>query len=96
LDVLIVWPQCTASDDGAQFLDQLAAAFRSLGAAAEFKGEASHGAEIWGGIALVHMIEQSGANIVDRMDVDSGLGVGQTVDAPLSGAFCLIENAVNE
>src|SRR5579883_1307045 len=27
------------------------------------------------------MIEQSGANIVDRMDVDPGLSVGETIDA---------------
>jgi len=74
-------PQRTALDDGAEFLNQAAAALRSLGGIAEFEGEAGHGKKIGSGIALVHVIEQGGANIVDGMDIDPGLSIGQTIDA---------------
>ena len=78
---LTLWPQRTPSDDGVEFLDEAAAALRSAGGVAEFEGEASHRTEIGGRVALVHVIEQSGANIVDRMDVDPGLSIGQPRDA---------------
>jgi hypothetical protein len=64
-----------------ELLDQAAAALGSLSVSAEFEGEARHGTEIGRRIALVQMIEQGGANIVDAMDVDPGLSVGQTIDA---------------
>ena len=91
-----LWPQGTASDDGVEFLNQVAGALRLPGCVAEFKGETSHRTEIGGRVALVHVIEQSGANIVDRMDVDPGLNVGQPIDASGSRALFLIENAVKE
>ena len=70
-----------ASDDGAEFLDQAAAAPGSLGRIAKFEGEAGHGTEIWGRIALIKVIEQSGANIVYGTDVDPCLSVRQAIDA---------------
>jgi hypothetical protein len=70
-----------ASDDGAELLDQAAAAWGSLGGIAEFEGKASHGTKIRGRIVLVQVIEQGGANVVDGMDVDPGFSVGQTIDA---------------
>ena len=76
-----LWPQRTPSDGGVEFLDQETAALRSRGRVVEFEGEASHRAEIRGRAAFVHVIEQSGANIVDRIDVDPGLSVGQSIDA---------------
>src|SRR5262249_45411878 len=68
LDASRLRPLRPASDDGAEFLDQAAAALGSLGGIAEFEGEAGHGTEIWGRIALVQVIEQGGANIVDGTD----------------------------
>ena len=76
-----LWPLRPASDDGAEFLDQAAAALGSLGGITEFEGEAGHGTEIRGRIALVQVIEQGGANIVDGTDVDPCLSVGQAIDA---------------
>ena len=52
-----------------------------LGGIAEFEGEAGHGTEIRGRIALVQVIEQGGANVVGGMDVDPCLSVGQAIDA---------------
>src|SRR5262245_3565449 len=46
-------PLRPASDDRAEFLDQAAAALGSLSGIAEFEGEAGHGTEIQGRIALV-------------------------------------------
>jgi hypothetical protein len=46
-----------ASDDGAELLDEAPAASGSLDAIAEFEGEAGHGTELRGRIALVEMIE---------------------------------------
>jgi hypothetical protein len=74
-------PLRPASDDGAEFLDQAAATLGSLGGIAEFEGEAGHGTQIRGGIALVQVIEQGGADIVDGMDVDPSSSVGQAIDA---------------
>jgi len=48
----------------------------SLGGIAEFEGEANHGTEIRSRIALVQVIEQGGANIINGMDIDPGLNVG--------------------
>ena len=76
-----LWPLRAASDDGAEFLDQAAAALGSLGGITEFEGEAGHGTEIRGRIALVQVIEQGGANIVDGTDVDPCLSIGQAIDA---------------
>ena len=44
-------------NDGAEFLDQAAAALGSFPSIAEFKGEARNGAEIRRRIALVQVIE---------------------------------------
>jgi hypothetical protein len=52
----------------------------SLGGIADFEGEAGHGSEIRGGIALVQVIEQGGPNIVDGIDIDPRLSVGQAID----------------
>lgn len=73
--------QRMASYDRVEFRDQPPAPLRPPATAADFKCETSHRTEIGGGIALAHVIEQGGANIVDRMDVDPGLSVGQTIDA---------------
>jgi len=93
---LTLWPQRTPSDDGVEFLDEAAAALRSPGGVAEFEGEASHRTEIGGRVALVHVIEQGGANIAHSMNVDPGLSVGQPVNPSARGALFLIENAVKE
>jgi len=70
-----------ASDDGPEFLNQVPEALGSLGGIAGFEGEARHGTEFRDRIALVQVIEQGGANVVDGMDVDPGFSVGQTIDA---------------
>ena len=67
--------------NGAEFFDETDAALGSLGGIAEFKSEAGHGTEMRGRIAPIHVIEQGGANVVDRTDVDPGLSVGEAIDA---------------
>src|SRR5581483_10223655 len=74
-------PLRPASHHGAKFLDETAAACRSLGRIAKFEAEFSDGTEIRGGIALVQMIEQSGTNIVHGMDINPYFAVGQTINA---------------
>ena len=68
-------PLQAASDDGPEFLNQVPEALGSLGGIAGFEGEARHGTDFRDRIALVQVIEQGGANIVDGMDVDPGLSV---------------------
>src|SRR5580765_4552322 len=64
-----------------EFLHQAGAALVPLASIADLEGEAGHGTERRSRIALVQMIEQRGANIVDSMNVDPGLRVRQAIDA---------------